>query len=218
MTYVYSFEDRCEDKWLLGSKGANLVVMVRLGLPVPPGFVISVGAYREFKQTGQLPVKEIEDALSALEKRASRKLGEGLSVSVRSSAAVSMPGMMDTVLDVKERPAVMEAVRKVFASWDNPRANEYRRLSKISAEIGMAIVVQAMVFGNRDMKSGTGVVFTRNTSTGEKALFGESLPRALGEELVSGRATPATIDALRSQMPKVFAQLDRIGRHPEEHT
>lgn len=217
MAYVYSFEDRCEDKWLLGNKGANLVVMVRLGLPVPFGFVISIDAYREFKQTGQLPVKEIEDALSALEMRAGHKFGEGLSVSVRSSAAVSMPGMMDTVLDVKERPAVIEAVRKVFASWDNPRANEYRRLNNISAEVGLATIVQAMVFGNRDMKSGTGVVFTRNPSTGEKGLFGEYLPRALGEELVSGRATPATIDALRSQMPKVFEQLDLIGRQLEEH-
>src|SRR3989304_6284641 len=101
MAYVYSFEDLCEDKWLLGNKGANLVVMVRLGLPVPPGFVISVDAYRAFKQTGQLPVKEIEDALSALEKRAGHKFGEGLSVSVRSSAAASMPGMVDRVLDLR---------------------------------------------------------------------------------------------------------------------
>ncbi|MDO8473591.1 MAG: putative PEP-binding protein [Dehalococcoidia bacterium] len=217
MANVYPFDGACDDKWMLGNKGANLVTMARLGLPVPPGFVISVDSYREFKKTGQLPLKEIDAALAALEKRSGSKLGEGLAVSVRSSAAASMPGMMDTVLDVRQRDMMIDSVRKVFSSWDNARAEEYRRISNISAEMGLAVIIQAMVFGNRDMRSGTGVVFTRNPSNGDKGLFGEYLPRALGEDLVSGRATPGTIDALHSQMPDVFSQLDDLGRQLESH-
>lgn len=217
MAHVYMFESSCDDKWLLGNKGANLVIMARLGLPVPPGFAISVEAYREFKRSGVLPLKDVDEALTKLEQRMGKKLGAGLSVSVRSSAAVSMPGMMDTILDVKQRSAVLDAVRKVFASWEIGRAVEYRRLNNISAEIGLAVVVQTMVFGNRDIKSGTGVVFTRNPSTGEKGIFGEYLPRALGEDLVSGRATPVTIDVLHTQMPEVYTQLDKIGRDLEAH-
>lgn len=217
MANVYSFDGACEDKWMLGNKGANLVVMVRLGLPVPPGFVISVDAYREFKKTGQLPLQEIDAALAALEKQSGNKLGQGLAVSVRSSAAASMPGMMDTVLEVRQRNLMIESVRKVFSSWDNARAAEYRKLNNISAQMGLAVVIQAMVFGNKDIKSGTGVVFTRNPSNGDKGIFGEYLPRALGEDLVSGRATPGTIDVLRSQMPDIYDQLDGIGRRLESH-
>ncbi len=217
MPHVYAFEDSCEDKRLLGNKGANLVIMTRLGLPVPPGFAISTDAYHEFRRNGQLPVKEIDSALASLEKSFGKKLGEGLAVSVRSSAAVSMPGMMDTVLDVRLHSIVLDSIRKVFSSWDNPRAVEYRRINNISADSGLAVVVQAMVFGNRDIKSGTGVVFTRNPSTGEKGLFGEYLPRAMGEDLVSGRATPGTIDALRSQMFDVYDQLDKTGRNLEAY-
>ncbi|MBI2858851.1 MAG: pyruvate, phosphate dikinase [Chloroflexi bacterium] len=217
MAYVYSFGGPCEDKHLLGNKGANLVIMAKLGLPVPPGFVISTDAYHEFKRSGQLPQDEIDAALADLEARFGGKLGEGLSVSVRSSAAASMPGMMDTVLDVRQRTFMLDSIRRVFASWDNARAIEYRRLNNISAEIGLAVVVQSMVFGNRDIRSGTGVVFTRNPSSGEKGLFGEYLPRALGEDLVSGRATPGTIDALRSQMRDVYDKLDQIGRRLETY-
>lgn len=217
MANVYSFDGACEDKWMLGNKGANLVVMVRLGLPVPPGFVISVDAYREFKKTGQLPLQEIDTALAALEKQSGNKLGQGLAVSVRSSAAASMPGMMDTVLEVRQRNLMIESVRKVFSSWDNVRAAEYRKLNNISAQMGLAVIIQAMVFGNKDIKSGTGVVFTRNPSNGDKGIFGEYLPRALGEDLVSGRATPGTIDVLRSQMPDIYDQLDGIGRRLESH-
>ncbi|MEW6033620.1 MAG: putative PEP-binding protein [Chloroflexota bacterium] len=216
MQYAYSFEDGCEDRSLLGNKGANLVTMTRLGLPVPPGFVVSVEAWREYKHSGKLPAAEIEEALSSLEKRCGRKLGD-LAVSVRSSAPVSMPGMMDTVLDVCERERVIEAVGTVFESWDNPRAVEYRRLNSIPADIGLAVVVQAMVFGNRDERSGTGVVFTRNPSSGERGLFGEYLPRALGEDLVSGRVTPQAIEALRARLPEAYRELEQVGQTLEKH-
>jgi pyruvate,orthophosphate dikinase len=96
--------------------------MTKLRLQVPPGFVVSVGTYKEYRRTGKLPVEEIEQALEALEKQTGKKLGKGLSVSVRSSAAASMPGMMDTVLDVKDRVEMISAIKKVFDSWDNPRA------------------------------------------------------------------------------------------------
>ncbi|MBI2854722.1 MAG: pyruvate, phosphate dikinase [Chloroflexi bacterium] len=214
---VYSFEDLCEDKKLLGNKGANLVTMVKMGLPVPPGFAVSVDAWKEYKRTGQLPEQAIEDALSRLERRMGRKLGDGLAVSVRSSAAVSMPGMMDTVLDVRDNSTMMDSIRKVFDSWETPRAIEYRRLNNISAEMGLASIVQAMVFGNRDELSGTGVLFTRNPSTGERGLFGEWLQGALGEELVSGRRTPQPLDEMKKMLPDAYRQLEEVARTLEQH-
>ena len=193
MTFVYRFVDDCEEKRVLGNKGANLVTMTKLGLPVPPGFVVSIDSYAEFKRSGHLPTEEIEDALQWLEKETGHAFGRGLEVSVRSSAPVSMPGMMDTVLNIKDKASMLSATRKVFASWDNLRAVEYRRLNRIPSDIGTSAIVQAMVFGNRDKLSGTGVVFTRNPSTGEPGIFGEYLAEAQGEDLVSGARTPANI-------------------------
>ena len=102
MAATYRFLDNCEDKKLLGNKGANLVTMTKLGLPVPPGFVVSIEAYKDYKPSGRLPSTEIDSALEWLEEQSGKKLGGGLEVSVRSSAPVSMPGMMDTVLNIKE--------------------------------------------------------------------------------------------------------------------
>ncbi|OGO02873.1 MAG: pyruvate, phosphate dikinase, partial [Chloroflexi bacterium RBG_13_52_14] len=166
---------------------------------------------------GKIPVEEINQALGTLEQRTGKKLGDGLAVSVRSSAAASMPGMMDTVLDVKNKTDVISAVKKVFESWNNPRAIDYRRLNRISADMGTAVIIQAMVFGDLDEKSGTGVLFTRNPSTGEKVLFGEYISGAKGEDLVSGRRTPQSISALQSQMPDMYAQLDEITGILENH-
>ncbi|MEE8472002.1 MAG: PEP/pyruvate-binding domain-containing protein, partial [Dehalococcoidia bacterium] len=193
MANIYTLKDGIEDKALLGNKGANLVILTRLGHQVPPGFVLSLEAYRSFRQSRQLPGEEIDRALSSLEESAGKKLGKGLKVSVRSSAPVSMPGMMDTVLNIDDKDALLTAARQIFESWDNPRAVEYRSLNNIPPDLGTAAVVQAMVFGNLDQNSGTGVVFTRNPSTGEPGLFGEYLMQAQGEDLVSGEKTPTPI-------------------------
>ncbi len=217
MPKVYRFDDSCEDSQLLGNKGANLVVMTKLGLPVPPGFVVSIEAFKDYQCNGHLPVEEIEGALSWLEKQTGRALGEELMVSVRSSAPVSMPGMMDTILNVSTKEEVTSCITKVFSSWDNARAVEYRRLHNIPADLGTSAVVQEMVMGNRDDRSGTGVVFTRNPSTGAEGLFGEYLATAQGEELVSGARTPQIVDSLRSDMPDVFAQLEEMVGVLEHH-
>jgi pyruvate,orthophosphate dikinase len=217
MAVVYRFVDDCEEKRLLGNKGANLVTMTQLGLPVPPGFTVSIDAYAEFKRSGHLPTDEIERALEWLEKETGRGFEQGLEVSVRSSAPVSMPGMMDTVLNIKDKASMMSAVRKVFASWDNLRAVEYRRLNRIPSDIGTAAIVQAMVFGNRDRRSGTGVIFTRNPSTGDPGVFGEYLTEAQGEDLVSGTRTPTPIEDLRTQMPPVYEELENVAHILENH-
>ena len=217
MTNVYRFIDECEDKALLGNKGANLVTMTRLGLPVPPGFVVSIDAFKEYRSGNTLPMEEIDEALAWLADSLGRSFENGLMVSVRSSAPVSMPGMMDTVLNVSSRDQMVECLKTVFGSWDNPRANEYRRLHDISADIGTSAVVQSMVMGNLDETSGTGVVFSRNPSTGARGLFGEYLPVAQGEDLVSGVRTPQSIDALKTQMPQVYEELENLSRDLENH-
>ena len=217
MANIYTLKDGIEDKSLLGNKGANLVTLTRLGHQVPPGFVLSLEAYRSFRQSRQLPGGEIDRALTILEESAGKKLGKGLSVSVRSSAPVSMPGMMDTVLNIDDKEAMLTAARQIFESWDNPRAIEYRSLHNIPPDLGTAAVVQAMVFGNLDQNSGTGVVFTRNPSTGEPGLFGEYLMQAQGEDLVSGEKTPTPIATLRQQMPGVYAELEEVAHNFEKH-
>jgi len=217
MSYIYSFRDACEDKARLGNKGANLVTMTRLGLPVPPGFVLSIEAYTEYKRTSSLPETEIRQAIASLEEQTGKRLGRDLQLSVRSSAPVSMPGMMDTVLNVKDMAEVEAAVKRVFDSWDNLRAVEYRRLNRIPSQLGTSAIVQVMVFGNKDTASGTGVVFTRNPSTGEKGLFGEYINQAQGEDLVSGTRTPGLIADLEGMMPDVYAELQEIGKLLESH-
>ncbi|MDP3879749.1 MAG: putative PEP-binding protein [Dehalococcoidales bacterium] len=217
MSYVYSLREGFTDKSELGNKGANLVTMVRLGLPVPLGFVVSIEAYKRWGETGLLPDEAIEGALAALEEEAGKKLGQGLEVSVRSSAPVSMPGMMDTVLNISNKDHMESAIKRIFESWDSLRAVEYRRINKISPTLGTASVVQAMVYGNRDERSGTGVVFSRNPSTGENGLFGEYIIGAQGEELVSGARTPQPIATLRSEMPECYFELESIARKLEAH-
>lgn len=217
MTMVYTFDSGCEDKSLLGNKGANLVTMARLGLPVPPGFVVSIEAYKEYKRTRSLPVAEIQRGLDYLAQKAGKSFGKGLQVSVRSSAPVSMPGMMDTVLNVKDEAVMRAALERVFASWDNLRAVEYRRMNRIPSDLGTAAIVQAMVFGNVDEKSGTGVVFSRDPNTGASGLFGEYLPQAQGEQLVSGATTPLRIDELKRQMPAVYNELAALAEKLETY-
>jgi pyruvate,orthophosphate dikinase len=218
MAYIYSLHDGCEDKNELGNKGGNLVTMTKIGLPVPPAFVLSIsGAYRQYKKTGKLNDKEIEKAMASLEKEMKRKLGQGLEISVRSSGPVSMPGMMDTVLNIGDMKKVKTAIQQVLGSWDSKRAIEYRRLNNIPSDLGTAAIVQAMVYGNRDANSGTGVVFTRNPSTGEKGLFGEYLSEAQGEDVVSGVRTPVPVASLKTIMPKAYAELDKLTKQLEAY-
>jgi pyruvate, orthophosphate dikinase len=217
LSLVYTTDTKFNDKNELGNKGANLVNMTNLGLPVPPAFVVSISAWREWEKTKRLPEKEIDAAMADLEKKMGRKLGAGLEVSVRSSGPVSMPGMMDTVLNIGDKKKMLDAIIKVFESWNSPRAIEYRRLNKIAGDLGTSAIVQAMVYGNRDANSGTGVLFSRNASTGEKGLWGEYLKEAQGEDVVSGARTPEPIAALKKSMPKMYAELEAIANKLEQH-
>jgi pyruvate,orthophosphate dikinase len=214
---VYLLSEAPESKFLLGNKGANLVTMTKLSLPVPPGLVVSLDAFHEYRQTGELPLVEIEETLSRLASIVGKNFNNGLAVSVRSSAPASMPGMMDTFLNIGYYEEMLTAVRRVFDSWDNPRAVEYRRLNRVSYQMGTAAIVQAMVYGDKDGLSGTGVVFTRNPNTGQKELFGEYIPQSQGHALVSGTMTPRPIEELHAQMPQVYTELEGVARRLEVH-
>ena len=314
--YVYLFsEGNGSMKELLGGKGANLAEMTRLGMPVPQGFTVSTEACTRYYDDGKVIGADIEDqiyaALSSVEEINGKKFGDvqnPLLVSVRSGARASMPGMMDTILnlgindevaagliasnsdpnferfvydsyrrfiqmfsdvvmeiskksfetiidavkaekgisadvdldteDMKElvkrfkafykkekgedfpadpKVQMMESIKAVFRSWDNPRANFYRRENDIPYSWGTAVNVQPMVFGNLNMQSGTGVAFTRDPATGEKALFGEYLINAQGEDVVAGTRTPLEIAHLEQDMPEVFKQFTEIATNLENH-
>src|SRR5438046_3404071 len=315
--YVYFFGNGKADgnrsmKDLLGGKGSGLAEMTNAGLPVPPGFTISTEVcniyYREQAKIPSAIDREIEENLRKLEKTAGATLGSTgnpLLVSVRSGAKFSMPGMMDTILNlglnddaveglksrtqngrfafdsyrrfiqmfgnvVLEIPKdafehELDAVKKargakldtdldegslhevvkrykrvvkdrakrefpqdphiqltmsrdaVFRSWMNARAIEYRRIYDIPDDIGTAVNVQMMVFGNTGDRSGTGVGFTRNPATGAKEFFGEFLINAQGEDVVAGIRTPQPIRELEQVMPKAYKQLREITTRLERH-
>jgi pyruvate,orthophosphate dikinase len=314
--YVYFFGGGKADgngkmKDELGGKGAGLAEMTNAGLPVPPGFTIQTEACREYMRHGGVSKevdREMEEALAHLEQLQGQKLGKGenpLLVSVRSGAKFSMPGMMDTILNLglndqsvealarrsnnprfaydsyrrliqmfgnvvleiekKEFDKVFDAKKKqkkakldtdldakalkeviaeykkvvkkhtkhdfpqdshdqlvmardaVFRSWQNDRAKHYRRINNISDDLGTAVNVQAMVFGNLGDTSGTGVGFTRNPATGAKEFYGEYLMNAQGEDVVSGVRTPVPIIELQRAMPDVYNQLRDITTRLEKH-
>lgn len=311
--YVYLFsEGKREMRSLLGGKGADLAEMTRIGLPVPPGFTITTEACNDyFRQGGKFPPgleAEIWEKMEETEALAGKKFGDAgnpLLVSVRSGAAISMPGMMDTILNLglndettaglarisqderfaldcyrrfiqmfsnvvlglehryfeeilanwrKKRriqfdyeldvPALREiikeyrevitrekgrdfpqapreqlqmAIQAVFDSWNNPRAIVYRRLNKIPADLGTAVNVQVMVFGNLGSGCGTGVAFTRSPATGEKKVYGEYLLNAQGEDVVAGIRTPQPISRLAAEMPEVYQQLEEVCQLLEKH-
>ncbi|HWS31625.1 MAG TPA: PEP/pyruvate-binding domain-containing protein [Actinoplanes sp.] len=222
---------------LIGAKAHGLFTMMRLGLPVPPGFVISTEACRVFLRDGLLPdglISELTAALSALERlypaqpqlqpRPGRPAATGgpLSVSVRSGAAVSMPGMMDTLLNVGDRAnradnQIHSAVEDVFRSWNTPRAVTYRELQDIPHDLGTAVIVQTMVFGDRDSHSGSGVAFSRDPSTGEKGAYGDVLFGHQGDDVVSGQVPTRPLTDLAEWQPLVWAELlqtlDLLERH-----
>jgi pyruvate,orthophosphate dikinase len=315
--YVYSFgggsaEGKSEMKDLLGGKGANIAEMTNAGLPVPPGFTITTEACNEFyARSKKFPPgmwEQTSEALKNVEKLTDAKLGDAknpLLVSVRSGAKFSMPGMMDTVLNLglnsktlpglialtgNERfaydayrrliqmfgrivmgiegkkfdnildaykaktpgkkdtdltaPMLQQIIREykvlykkeigedfpedplqqlklaieaVFGSWFGKRAVDYRNINKIPHDLGTAVNVQTMVFGNMGSDSGTGVAFTRNPSTGEKALYGEYLINAQGEDVVAGIRTPQKISGLQKELPEVGKQFAKIAQMLEKH-
>jgi len=289
------------DRSLLGNKGAGLVRMRGLGLRVPPAFVITTQACRGYLDDGAQPpglLDEIDAALVGLERERGLRLGDPecpLLLSVRSGAAVSMPGMMDTVLDLgvteatraglvrrggpgfaldshrrflesfgtvvlgidqrafdlaaeevaagagrlaaqveafsqvvaahsgaelldDPRAQLRLAVEAVFRSWHSPRASVYRRLRDIPDDLGTAVVVQAMVFGNLNERSGTGVVFTRDPNTGAARPYGDFLFAAQGEDVVSGRHRTLPVAALGERLPRVWDELCRMLPELERET
>jgi pyruvate, orthophosphate dikinase len=314
--YVYFFgggkaEGHGKMKDDLGGKGAGLAEMTNAGLPVPPGFTIQTEACREYMRHGKASAdvnRQMDAALEKLEKLQGQQLGKGenpLLVSVRSGAKFSMPGMMDTILNLGLNDESVEALAKrgnnarfaydsyrrliqmfgsvvleipkhafdevfdakkkqkkakldtdldakalkeviaeykkvvkkhakqdfpqnahdqlvmareaVFRSWNNDRAKHYRRINNISDDLGTAVNVQAMVFGNLGETSGTGVGFTRNPATGANEFYGEFLMNAQGEDVVAGIRTPVPILELEKVMPKVYNQLREITTRLEKH-
>jgi pyruvate, orthophosphate dikinase len=294
--YVYDFDEPSEGgRELLGGKGIGLAEMTQLGVPVPAGFTITTDACRAYLSAGkQLPdglEEEVERHLRTLEERTGKRFGDPdgpLLVSVRSGAAISMPGMMDTILNVglndvsvgglarstgndwfahdcyrrliemfgetvdgvhndrfsaddetpqqaierlksayregtgrdfpqEPREQLRRAIVAVFDSWQSPRAHAYRRMYEIADDLGTAVNVVQMVFGNKGDTSGTGVAFTRDPSTGEQGLYGEFLPNAQGEDVVAGTRTPEPIAHMREQLPEAFEQLLETMRRLEDH-
>jgi pyruvate,orthophosphate dikinase len=252
-------------KALVGGKAANLGVMAReLVLPVPPGFAITTQTCRAFLADGWPDglEDEIRDAMAEVEEKVGRRFGDPadpLLVSVRSGAPVSMPGMMDTILnlglteettrglgEVARDPEFAEecrrrfvesfrsivgvddvpddpwqqlrlAIEAVFRSWDSPRARTYREKEGIPDDLGTAVTIQAMVFGNRGSDSGTGVLFTRNPATGEPALYGDVLFDAQGEDVVAGTHQTEPIAALDTRLPAVARELRAAAERLEHH-
>jgi len=311
MKYIYFFEEGNKDmKDLLGGKGAGLSEMTNIGLPVPPGFTITTEACKEYIKKGTFPEElwdQVISSMKKLEEKSGKKFGDQnnpLLVSVRSGAPVSMPGMMDTVLNVglndktvlglKEKTnnerfaydayrrliqmfgkivlgipgnlfdetmenkkikynakndvdlnakALKElvedfkqiiksqgkefpqdpykqlelSIRAVFESWNNERAKVYRKINNIPEDLGTAVSVVMMVFGNMGFDSATGVAFTRNPSTGEKELFGEYLPNAQGEDVVAGIRTPKPVKELEKEIPEAYKELVRSAEILEKH-
>lgn len=311
--YVFNFTEGSADmKSLLGGKGANLAEMLRIGLPVPPGFTISTEACLQYLKTGNSFLEElweeVSSSISTLENETGKAFGGEnlpLLVSVRSGAAVSMPGMMDTILNLGLNEATVKAlaeesgderfaldsyrrfiqmfsnvvlgldgfifenvlhqakkdlgvsydheisasawkgiigkflriveqesgekfptdpwvqlrksVEAVFLSWKNPRAVTYRKINRIPDDLGTAVNIMTMVFGNLGNDCGTGVCFTRNPSTGEKKLYGEFLVNAQGEDVVAGTRTPNPIESFGEKLPEADRELHRIAELLEKH-
>lgn len=309
--YVYLFkEGNSSMKELLGGKGANLAEMTALGMPIPQGFTITTEAcnkyYDDDEQISEEIIKQIDSALIYLEDISGKKLGskdKPLLVSVRSGARASMPGMMDTILNlgmndevvltfaaknrrfaydsyrrfiqmygdvVKEVPKklfeeaidlkkkqrnlkldtemdandledlvkvfkgiyrdylheefpqdtrlqLLEAIKAVFRSWNNPRAITYRKLNDIPSDWGTAVNIQAMVFGNMGDDCGTGVAFSRNPVDGKKEVFGEFLMNAQGEDVVAGIRTPQSIDTLKYINKEAYDEFIKFADRLEKH-
>ncbi len=270
MTYTFALDEphsltHADANALVGGKAANLGVMAReLRLPVPPGFAITTATCRTYLATGwpEGLDDELRTRMAAVETAVGRGFGDSrdpLLVSVRSGAPISMPGMMDTILnlgltdatesglarsagdrsfaracrerfvasfrsiagvaDVPEDPwlQLRLAIEAVFRSWYSDRARAYRRREGIPDDLGTAVTVQAMVFGNRGASSATGVLFTRNPATGEPALYGDVMFDAQGEDVVAGTHRTEPISVLDQRMPEVARDLRDYARRLERH-
>lgn len=258
------FLDGTDDlsKQVLGGKAWGVNRMASMGLPVPPAFCLPTTCCEQVTRAGEIPAElrqGLRDGIAHIEQQTGRSFGGGsgtapLLVSVRSGAEISMPGMMDTVLNLgvnestrralidhsQDEPLVNDiaerfrdyflnivaphdrlvpedpweqleaAVLAVFASWESPRARAYRAHHGITDLAGTAVTVQAMVFGNLDDHSGTGVVFSRNPITGDRAPYGEWLARAQGEDLVSGSTNPQQLATLADQQPQAYHDLTAL--------
>ena len=249
---------------LVGGKAANLREMIGLGLPVPPGFVVTTETCRAFLAGGWPDGldDELRERMAGVEAAVGRRFGDAadpLLVSVRSGAPVSMPGMMDTILDLGLNDATEAglarasgseafarscrdrfeasfrsivgvgevpddpweqlrlAIEAVFRSWNSDRARAYRAKEGIADDLGTAVTVQAMVFGNRGATSATGVAFTRNPATGEPTLYGDVLFDAQGEDVVAGTHATEPIAALDERLPAVAAELRETAARLERH-
>lgn len=238
--WVYTFGDgkaegAASDRNLLGGKGANLAEMSSLGLPVPPGFTITTEVCTYYYNNDRVYPSEldaqVQAALAHIATLTGRNFGDAekpLLVSVRSGARASMPGMMDTVLNLGLNDETVQAIAR--ESGDERFAyDSYRRLHNIPAAWGTAVNVQAMVFGNMGETSATGVAFTRNPSTGENKLYGEFLVNAQGEDVVAGIRTPQNITeeariaagsdkpSLEKVMPEAFAEFLKVANRLEQH-
>jgi phosphoenolpyruvate synthase/pyruvate phosphate dikinase len=196
---------------VLGDKAHGLVVLMRLGLPVPPGFVIGTPACRAFLRDARMPHGLVEELAAA------RHTLDAPTVSVRSGASVSMPGMMTTVLDVNGTRDLRDAVATVFGSWTSARARAYRELNGIPHDLGTAVIVQAMVFGDRDGHSGSGVAFSRDPMTGERVPSGDVLCGHRGDDVVSGRWPTRPLSDLAAREPSIWDGLRRALRRVEAH-
>jgi pyruvate,orthophosphate dikinase len=270
VTYIYDCDHRhglpFEDvKSLVGGKAANLSVMaVDLGLPVPPAFTITTTACNEYLARGWPAGLDLElrEHMAGMEEQAGHRFGDPadpLLVSVRSGAPVSMPGMMDTILNlglneattaglaaaarspkfaancrsrfeamfrdivgadtIPEDPwaQLRAAIEAVFRSWNSDRARTYRKREGIPDGLGTAVTVQAMVFGNRSVDSGTGVLFTRNPASGEPVLYGDVMFNAQGEDVVAGTHRTEPIAVLGERLPEVAAALRANAARLERH-
>ncbi|MBD0859797.1 pyruvate, phosphate dikinase [Gordonia sp. zg691] len=265
MTFIWLGDTPDLDATLVGGKARSINRMRALGMPVPPAFVLSTAFCGDVNgNDGHLTdsiLTCLRDGLTQLEEATDRRLGgvdRPLLISVRSGGAKSMPGMMDTVLNLGMNDTVearlaeitgdaafaadthrrfleqyervvgtpstgdpwkdlVLAAEAVFASWNSPRAQSYRSHHGIGHDGGTAVTVQAMVFGNYDDKSGTGVLFSRNPLTGDREPYGEWLPRGQGEDVVSGRFDALHLDELKQQMPDVHAELLRASAELEQH-
>jgi len=220
MTWIHPLSAEVEEPAsVLGGKAHGLIVMKRLGLPVPPGFVISTAACRAYLRDGRFPDglrSELAAAVADLEIATRRRLGGSeppLAVSVRSGGRVSMPGMMDTILNLGLAAELEPAVEAVFSSWEAPRAKTYRDLHAIPHDAGTAVTVQAMVFGDHGAHSGSGVAFSRDPGTGERVPFGEVLFGRQGDAVVSGTSMTRPLSELAEREPAVWAGLlDALNR------
>lgn len=218
---------RSELPALIGGKATSLTVMaLDLGLPVPPAFTLTTDVCREYLANGWPDGldDEIREHMTRLEGLVGRRFGDAddpLLVSVRSGAPVSMPGMMDTLLNVGSSAdpwaELRAAIESVFRSWHSPRAVAYRKQEGIPDDLGTAATVQAMVFGNRNDRSATGVLFTRNPATGENHLYGDVLFNAQGEAVVAGTHATEPIDVLDDRLPTVATELRGHSTRLEHH-